>query len=138
MCGNKLWFILFQILQLCLVMEILERTVLEGKLEQIKASNVDPTLLALKLQQAGIVDRADIEKPPCSEDRSASELLGDLVLAVMKSDKEGVFQIFVGILCETELKELGKELKGMEIFNRRYHNSTNGCDVVTLQARVRV
>ena len=111
-CGNKLLRILLQILHLRLAMETLERTALEGKLEQITTSNVDPAQLALKLQQAGIIDNAEAERS-CSEDRCASERLGDIVLAVMKNDKEGVFQMFVSILCETELKELGKELKGM-------------------------
>lgn len=103
---------MLQILHLRLVMETLERTVLEGKLEKITTSNVDPAQLALKLQQAGIIDSVEVESS-CSEDRSASERLGDLVLAVMKNDKEGIFQMFVSILCEIELKELGKELKGM-------------------------
>lgn len=95
-------------------MDSLACSVLQKNLERLKSSTVDPALFACKLRVEGIISDTDVEGA-LNKSLSARERWGDLVLAIiMKTTSEGTFHKFVNaLLGERELKELGKEMKGM-------------------------
>lgn len=99
-------------LQLRLAMESLARSVLKKYHEQFKTSDMDPALVADKLQEARIVTDVDAEKAR-KENVSASERWDDLLLAIMRNSAESILQKFIDILLrEKELEHLGNEIKG--------------------------
>ena len=86
--------------------------VLGGKVERIKASNVDPAWLAEKLVSAKIVGKIEEERAK-KADVPEAQRRGKLVEMVQGNGRRGVFQTFVNILLdEPHLEWLGEELKG--------------------------
>ena len=86
--------------------------VLGGKVERIKASNVDPAWLAEKLVSAKIVGKLEEERAR-EADVPEAQRRGKLVEMVQGNGRRGVFQTFVNILLnEPHLEWLGEELKG--------------------------
>lgn len=94
-------------------MESLGRSVLEKNLERLKASDVDPFVLAFNLRTEGIIAKADVLEAG-NENQSTSERWGNLVTTVMKNTTEGTFQKFIdALLKESELEQLGNEMRGI-------------------------
>ena len=93
--------------------------VLGGKIERIKASNVDPAWLAWELRAARIIGFEDEERARNVHVASAQRL-AELVRLVQGSSQRGVFQTFVNILLSQKHTDwLGKELKGTRHSYRR-------------------
>ena len=84
-------------------------SVLVRYLERLKASGVEPEILACKLRIKKVITNADL-RIALHESLPASERLGSLVLAIMKNSTEGNFQTFIAVLEEVD--ELAKEMKG--------------------------
>ena len=86
--------------------------VLGGKIERIKASNVDPAWLAGELRAARIIGPEDEERARNADVQSAKRLV-ELVRLVQGNARRDVFQTFVNILLSQKHTDwLGKELKG--------------------------
>ena len=93
--------------------------VLGGKVERIKASNVDPGWLAEKLVSAKIIGKIEEERAK-KADVPEAQRRGKLVEMVQGNGRKGVFQTFVNILLdEPHLEWLGEELKG-KVYNSVY------------------
>lgn len=94
-------------------MESLACSVLEENRERLKYCGVDPARFVWKLP-AGIADK-DVERV---RDRTlpASQRWDDLVTAIMKSSKEGLFQKLIEFLLREKITEkLGREMKGIAL-----------------------
>ena len=88
--------------------------VLGGKIERIKASNVDPAWLAWELRAARIIGFADEERARNVHVNNAQRL-AELVRVVQGNARRDVFQTIVSILLSQKQTEwLGKELKGTQ------------------------
>jgi len=93
-------------------MESLRRSVLERNLERLKATSVNPFLIACNLRIADTITDEDAGRT-LNKSVPASERWGDLVTTIMKKSAEGVFQSFINVLLEeSELEDLGEEMKG--------------------------
>lgn len=91
-------------------MESRARSALSSNLDRLKASGVEPVILACKLRIKRIIANEDLTIA-LDETLPASERLGSLVLATMKNSAKGAFQTFIAVL-EEEVDELAKEIKG--------------------------
>ena len=86
--------------------------VLQGKLEKIKASSLDPGWLGGELRAAGIIEPGD-ETRARNESIDRATRAGELVGKVQSSSREGAFQKFVAMLLkEPKMAQLAHDLKG--------------------------
>ena len=105
--------------------------VLGGKIERIKASNVNPAWLAGELRAARIIGFEDEERARNVHVASAQRLV-ELVRLAQGNARRDVFQTFVNILLSQKHTDwLGKELKGTP------HTRTE-CMIIALYAVFRL